>query len=54
MKKQSEHKLYTQLKREVIHKEWLLKNLSKSKQVRNNQKLILQLLTKIKCEYNLS
>ena len=53
MKKQSEHKLYKELKREVIHKEWLLKNLPKSKQVRNNQKRILQLLTKIKCEYNL-
>ena len=53
MKKQSEHKLYKELKREVIHKEWLLKNLPKSKQVRNNQKRILKLLTKIKCEYRL-
>ena len=43
MKKQSEHKLYKQLKREVVHKEWLLKNLPNSKQARNNQKLILQL-----------
>ena len=54
MKKQSEHKLYKELKREIIHKEWLLKNLPESQQVRNNQKRILQLLTKIKCEYNLS
>jgi len=28
-----------------------LKNLPKSKQARDNQKRILQLLTKIKCEY---
>jgi len=54
MKKQSEHKLYKELKREVIHKEWLLKNLPNSKQARNNQKRILQLLTKIKCEYRLN
>jgi len=54
MKNQSEHKLYKELKREVVHKEWLLKNLPKSKQARNNQKRILQLLTKIKCVYNLS
>ena len=51
MKNPSEHKLYKQLKREVVHKEWLLKNLPNSKQARNNQKRILQLLTKIKCEY---
>tara|TARA_R110002126_G_scaffold62666_1_gene161241 strand:- start:891 stop:1085 length:195 start_codon:yes stop_codon:yes gene_type:complete len=51
MKKQSEHKFYKELKREVVHKEWLLKNLPKSKQARDNQKRILQLLTKIKCEY---
>ena len=31
MKKQSEYKLYKELKREVVHKEWLLKNLPKSK-----------------------
>ena len=54
MKNQSEHKLYKELKREVVHKEWLLKNLPKSKQARNNQKRILQLLTKIKFMYNLS
>jgi len=54
MKNPSEHKLYKQLKREVIHKEWLLKNLPNSKQARNNQKRILQLLTKIKCEYRLN
>lgn len=53
MKNPSEHKLYKQLKREVVHKEWLLKNLPNSKQARNNQKRILQLLTKIKCEYKL-
>ena len=53
MKNPSEHKLYKQLKREVVHKEWLLKNLPNSKQARNNQKRILQLLTKIKCEYRL-
>jgi len=51
MKNQSELKLYKELRREVVHKEWLLKNLPKSKQVRNNQKPILQLSTKIKCEY---
>ena len=51
MKSSSEHKLCKQLKREVVHKEWLLKNLPKSKQARDNQKRILQLLTKIKCEY---
>jgi len=51
MKNPSEHKLYKQLKREVVHKEWLLKNLPNSKQARANQKRILQLLTKIKCEY---
>jgi len=51
MKNPSEHKLYIELKREVLHKEWLLKNLPNSKQARNNQKRILQLLTKIKCEY---
>jgi len=51
MKNQSELKLYKELKREVVHKEWLLKNLPKSKQASDNQKRILQLLTKIKCEY---
>ena len=51
MKKQSEHKLYKELKREVVHKEWLAKNLPKSNQVKDNQKQILKLLTKIKCEY---
>ena len=51
MKNPSQHKLYKELKREVLHKEWLLKNLPKSKQARDNQKRILQLLTKIKCEY---
>ena len=51
MKNSSEHKLYKELKREVVHKEWLLKNLPKSKQARDNQKRILQLLTKIKYEY---
>ena len=54
MKNQIEHKLYKQLKHEVVHKEWLLKNLPNSKQARNNQKRILQLLTKIKCEYRLN
>ena len=54
MKNPSEHKLYKQLKREVVHKEWLLKNLPNSKQARNNQKRILQLLTKIKYEYRLN
>jgi len=54
MKNPSEHKLYKQLKREVIHKEWLLKNLPNSKQARNNQKRILQLLTKIKCEFKMN
>jgi hypothetical protein len=53
MKNQSEHKLYKELKREVVHKEWLLKNLPKSKQERDNHKRIVQLLTKIKCEYKL-
>jgi hypothetical protein len=43
MKNQSEHKLYKELKREVVHKEWLVKNLPKSKQARDNQKRILQL-----------
>lgn len=51
MKNQCEHKLYKELKREVVHKEWLLKNLPNSKQASNNQKRIFQLLTKIKCEY---
>ena len=51
MKKQCEHKLYKELKREVVHKEWLLKNLPKSKQARANQKRILKLLTKIKKLY---
>ena len=50
MKNPSEYKLDKQLKREVIHKEWLMKNLPNSKQAKNNQKRILQLLTKIKCE----
>ena len=54
MKNPSEHKLYKQLKREVVHKEWLLKNLPHSKQARNNQKRILQLLTKIKCGFKFS
>ena len=53
MKNQSLHKLYKQLKREVVHKEWLVKNLPKSKQVRENQKQILKLLTKIKCDCRL-
>ena len=51
MKNPSEHKLYKQLKREVVHKEWLLKNLPNSKQARNNQKRILQLLNKINVKY---
>ena len=53
MKNQSLHTLYRQLKREVVHKEWLVKNLPKSKQVRENQKQILKLLTKIKCDCRL-
>jgi len=41
IKNQSKHKLYKELKREVVHKEWLLKNLPKSKEARDNQKRIL-------------
>ena len=49
--KKSKHKLSKELKRAERHKEWLGKNLPKSKQVRENQKQILRLYTAIKCDY---
>ena len=49
--KQSKHKLSKELKRAEQHKDWLGKNLPKSKQVRENQKHILELYTAIKCDY---
>jgi uncharacterized protein YeeX (DUF496 family) len=48
--KQSKHKLSKELKRAERHKNWLGKNLPKSKQVRENQKQILALYTAIKCD----
>ena len=49
--KQSKHKLSKELKIAERHKNWLDKNLPKSKQVRENQKHILELYTAIKCDY---
>ena len=53
MKNQSELKLYKELKREVVHKEWLLKNLPKSKQVKTIKSLFYSYQLKLNVNINL-
>lgn len=45
----SKHKLLKELKRAERHKEWLRKNLPKTKMEKENQKQILKLRSIIRC-----
>ena len=46
----SKHKLEKELKRAERHKEWLRKNLPKTKMEKDNQKQILKLIIAIQCD----
>lgn len=46
----SKHKLQKELKRAERHKNWLRKNLPKTKMENDNQKKLLKLRTAIQCD----